>query len=110
MTKDDEREVQRKLRILQHAERIGHVAKTCHYFGIGRSSFYRWKRAYESGGEDGLVNAKTIPKNPPNQTPSEVAEKVLHCGVNIISGLNESCDIWRAITASNYPMQRYTGS
>ena len=29
-------------------------------------------------GEDGLVNAKTIPKNPPNQTPPEVAEKVLH--------------------------------
>ena len=29
MNKEDEREVQRKLRILQHAEKIGHVAKTC---------------------------------------------------------------------------------
>lgn len=37
MTKEDEREVQRKLRILQHAEKIGHVANTCRYFGIGRA-------------------------------------------------------------------------
>jgi len=78
MTKDDEREVQRKLRILQHAEKIGGVVRTCRYFGIGRASFYRWKRAYERGGEHGLVNAKTIPKNPPNRTPPEVADKVLH--------------------------------
>jgi transposase-like protein len=78
MTKEDEREVQRKLRILQHAEKIGHVAKACRYFGIARASFYRWKRAYERDGEAGLVNAKTIPKNPPNQTPPEVPEKVLH--------------------------------
>ena len=73
-----QREVQRKLQILQHAEGIGHVARTCRYFGIGRANYYRWKRAYERYGEDGLVNAKTIPKNPPNQTPPEVAEKVLH--------------------------------
>jgi len=78
MTKEDEREVQRKLRILQHAEKIGHVAKTCRYFGIGRASFYRRNRAYERGGEAGPINTKTIPKNPPNQTPPEVAEKVLH--------------------------------
>ena len=78
MTKDDQREVQRKLRVLQHAERTGHVAKTCRYFGIGRASFYRWRRAYDRDGEGGLVNAKTIPKNPANQTSPEVAEKVLY--------------------------------
>lgn len=63
MTKNDEREAQRRLRVLQHAERIGHVAKVCRYFGIGRASFYRWKRAYEQDGEAGPVNAKTIPQN-----------------------------------------------
>ena len=30
-----ERDIQRKLRILKHAEETGHVAKTCRYFGIG---------------------------------------------------------------------------
>ena len=78
MTKEDRREIQRKLRVLQHAERVGEVAKTCRYFGIGRASFYRWKRAYEREGEDGLANAKPIPKSSPNQTPPEVEEKVLH--------------------------------
>ncbi len=63
---------------MPHAEKVGHVAKTCRYFGIGRARFYRWKSAYEREGEDGLVNTKTIPKNPSNQTPPKVAEKVLH--------------------------------
>lgn len=62
MARNDEHEVQRKLRVLQHAERAAQVAKTCRYFGIGRASFYRWKRAYEQDGEAGLVNAKTISK------------------------------------------------
>jgi len=78
MTKEDQHEIQRKLRVLQHAERTGQVSKTCRYFGIGRASFYRWKRAYERDGEDGLANAKPIPKSSPNQTPVEVEEKVLH--------------------------------
>jgi len=78
MTKNDQREIQRKLRVLEHAEQSGQVSKTCRYFGIGRASFYRWKRAYARNGEDGLANAKPIPKSSPNQTPPEVEEKVLH--------------------------------
>lgn len=34
-----ERDIQRKLRIFQYAEEIGHVAKACRYFGIARASF-----------------------------------------------------------------------
>ena len=77
MTKNDGREVQRKLLVVQHTERTGQVAKTCGYFGIGRTNFYRWRRAYEQDGVARLVNAKTIPKNSPNQTPPELAEQVL---------------------------------
>jgi len=77
MTKED-RDIQRKLKVLRHAEKIGDVGKTCRYFGIGRSSFYRWRAAYEQRGEAGLINAKPIPKNPANQTPPEIVEKVLY--------------------------------
>lgn len=77
MTKD-QREIQRKLRILRYAEEIGHVAKTCRYFGIGRASFYRWRKAYIEGGEAGLINAPPIPKWHANRTPPEREEKVLH--------------------------------
>lgn len=75
---DDQREIQRKFRVLQHAEKIGSVSKTCRYFGIAQSSFYRWRAAYRKHGDEGLKNAKTIPKNPANQTPPEIVEKVLH--------------------------------
>jgi hypothetical protein len=37
---DQERDVQRKLKVLRHAEQTGNIAKTCRYFGIGRASFY----------------------------------------------------------------------
>ncbi len=39
----DQREIQRKLRILRHAEGTGHVAKTCRYFGVGRLQFLGWR-------------------------------------------------------------------
>ena len=58
MTKDDQREIQRKLRVLQHAERTGHVVKTCRYFGIARDSSYRWERANERDG--GLSYIETV--------------------------------------------------
>ena len=61
MTQKD-REIQRRLRILKHAEEAGHVGRTCRYFGIGRASFYRWKVALEKYGEAGLVRKKPIPK------------------------------------------------
>jgi len=41
----EQREVQRKLRVLEHAEKIGNVRKTCRHFGIARSVFYLWKNA-----------------------------------------------------------------
>src|SRR5215212_2858514 len=73
-----ERDIQRKLKILKHAEETGHVGRTCRYFGIGRASFYRWKAALEKHGEAALVRKKPIPKNPKNRTPPEIVEKVLH--------------------------------
>jgi len=76
--KNEQRDIQRKLRVLQHAEKIGNARKACRYFGVGRSSFYRWRDAYQKFGEAGLKNAKSIPKNPANQTPPEIVEKVLY--------------------------------
>ena len=46
-----ERGIQRKRKVLLHAEQTGHVAKTYRHFGIGRASFYRWKSAYRESGE-----------------------------------------------------------
>lgn len=72
------RDVDHKLRVLQHADKIGDVGKACRYFGVGRASFYRWRTAYRQNGLAGLENRKTAPKNPANRTAPEIVEKVLH--------------------------------
>ena len=74
----NERYLQRKLRILRYAEEVGSTVRAYRYFGIARASFYRWKVLYKNGGEAGLVNKKPIPKNPKNRTSPVIVEKVLH--------------------------------
>ncbi|MCP4318179.1 MAG: IS481 family transposase [Hyphomicrobiales bacterium] len=74
----DQREIARKLGILQHAEETGHVAKTCRYFGVGCSRFCRWREAYRKHSDVGLVNRSPISKWHANRTPIEIEEKVLH--------------------------------
>ena len=58
--KAEERELRRKRRVLEHAVESGNVAKTCRYFGVPRSSFYRWRNAYQEHGEEGLRCKKSI--------------------------------------------------
>ena len=44
---EEQRMVQKGLRVLEHAQKTGNVYKTCRYFGIARSSFYRWKSVFD---------------------------------------------------------------
>lgn len=74
----EQREVVRKKRVLDHAQRTGNVWRTCRYFGVARSTFYLWKQAHEKHGDAGLVRKKPVAKSHPNQTPDEVVEKVLY--------------------------------
>ena len=76
---NDQREVCRKLRILQHADKIGDVSKTCRYFGIGRASFYRWRQAHQNNGEAGLTNARSVPHNHPQRPPHRRLLNAGHC-------------------------------
>jgi ACT domain-containing protein len=55
----EQREIRRRKRILAHAEQTGCVTKTCLYFGISRSSFYRYRALYIEGGDQALANKKT---------------------------------------------------
>jgi transposase len=66
-----QRDILRKRRVLEHAERIGNVRKTCRYFGVSRSVSNLWKKAYETHGDKGLVNKKACPVNLKLRTPPE---------------------------------------
>ena len=72
-----ERDIKRKTAVLEHAVLSGNVSKTCRYFGISRETFYQWKRAHESEGEEGLVNNRPGLRVSPRRTPPEIEEKVL---------------------------------
>lgn len=63
-----ERDNQRKLKVLRHAEKSGHVAGTCRYFGVGKSSFYRWKFACEKLGRRRVHCSKPSALEPSNKT------------------------------------------
>ncbi len=73
-----QRDIRKKLRVLNHAKETGNVSKTCRYFGISRETFYQWKRKYEQHGEEALVNSKPCPENPTLKAPPEIEEKILY--------------------------------
>ncbi len=77
-----QRDIKRKLRILNHAKEIGNIIKTCRYFGVSRAIFCRWKNAYEKFGDEGLINSKPCPENPSLRTPVEIEEKILYIRKN----------------------------
>jgi hypothetical protein len=37
-----QREIHRKKRVIEYADKIGNVRKACRYFGVARSTFYFW--------------------------------------------------------------------
>lgn len=73
-----QKEVKRRIRILEHAVLTGNAAKTCRYFGISRLVFYLWRAAWLDRGAAGLGPQKLTPKSHPNQTPDEAVEKALY--------------------------------
>ena len=73
----DQRVIQMRMRVLEHAKKIGNVRATCHYFGVSKSSFYRWKSGYDKAGEAGLANKPCIAKSHPSQISQEVVDRVL---------------------------------
>jgi hypothetical protein len=78
MTRDEERQVRRKRKVLTHAKQSGNIAKSCRYFGVSRSTFYRWRSVYLKHGDECLINKKPILSSTPNRTPGEIAEKILY--------------------------------
>lgn len=71
-------DINRKLKVLRHAEATRNISKTCRYFGISRESFYQWKRAYTKYGDEGLINSRPCPENPKLRTTALIEEKILY--------------------------------
>jgi transposase len=51
---------------------------TCRYFGLSRSTFYRWKTKYDKQGESELGNKSTAARNHLRKVPAEIVAKIIH--------------------------------
>lgn len=63
-----------KYRVLKHALKENNVSRTCELFGISRTTYYNWNRAYQSHGMVGLETKE--PKKP--QMPNKVNKAIEH--------------------------------
>ena len=75
---NEEREIRRKLRVLEHAEQSGNIRRTCRYFGVPRSLFYVWRGKYRARGRAGIARQKAVGVSYGNAIAPDVVEKVLH--------------------------------
>lgn len=70
--------LQRKLATIKYAAACGNVARACRTFNVPRSSYYRWKKIFDSDGEAGLKQRKPIAKNHPRRISQETVDRILH--------------------------------
>ncbi|BBB92144.1 MAG TPA: IS481 family transposase [Methylomusa anaerophila] len=69
--------IQRRVSVLQLAEVLGNVSEACRCSGMNRTSFYEWKKRFQTQGIEGLKNLPPIHRTHPQRTPPAVEAKVI---------------------------------
>jgi transposase InsO family protein len=65
-----------RLSVLELAKELGNVAEACRRRGLDRTSFYEWKRRFQTQGFEGLKDLPPIHKSHPQTTPAETVERI----------------------------------
>lgn len=66
-----------RLSVLDLAARLGNAAEACRRRGMDRTSFYEWRRRFQTHGLDGLKDLPPIHRSHPQTTPAEVVERIV---------------------------------
>jgi len=67
----------KRLSVLELAQELGSVSKACRQAGMDRTSFYEWKRRFQTHGMAGLKDLPPVAKSHPQTTPPQTVERVL---------------------------------
>jgi transposase InsO family protein len=67
-----------KWMVLEYSQACRTVAQACREFGVPRSTFYGWKKAFDEGGKAGLARKRPIAINHPRSISQDVVDKILH--------------------------------
>lgn len=73
----DTKLAQNRLSVLELAKELGNVAEACRQRGLDRTSFYEWKRRFQTQGFEGLKDLPPIHKTRPQTTPPETVERIM---------------------------------
>jgi transposase InsO family protein len=65
-----------RMSVLDLARELGNVAEACRQRGMDRTSFYEWKRRFQTQGFDGLKDLPPIHKSHPQATAPEVVARI----------------------------------
>ena len=65
-----------RLSVLELAQELGNVAEACRRRGLDRTSFYEWRRRFQTHGFAGLKDLPPIHKSHPQTTPPETVERI----------------------------------
>lgn len=68
--------VERRLAVLELARQLGNVSEACRRCGINRTTYYLWKRQYDSFGRDGLADRPNPARAHPMRTPLHVENRI----------------------------------
>ncbi len=69
--------LQKKLSVLKYVEEWKSVNKTLKLFKVPKSTYYKWKKAYDANGENGLLRKHPVACNHPNKISEPVIDKIL---------------------------------
>ena len=72
----DTKLAQGRLSVLELAKELGNVAEACRQRGLDRTSFYEWKRRFQTQGFEGLKDLPPIHKSHPQTTPEPVLVRI----------------------------------
>ena len=73
----NEKLIRNKVGLIELAKHLGNVSDACKVMGYSRDTFYRWKDAYESGGEEALQELTRRKPNRKNRIPESIESAVL---------------------------------
>lgn len=69
--------LQKKLVLLKYVSGFKSITKALREFKIPKSTFYKWKKAFDADGEIGLLRKHPIAYTHPNKIKEEIVDKVL---------------------------------
>jgi len=68
---------QRRLAVLDHAQRTGNVSEACRVFSVSRTRYYEWKNVADRYRLDALMPKNRRKPQMPEATPTHVIEALL---------------------------------